>query len=305
MHPWLKRIAGYVLLSLLLPAMVTGISEKAFKALPLNEKAGPALNPENFLSDWSYADGSITVEIHKGKEQGTAYLYAHVKITDPSQLRTASASGFSSTNTLMARNIAKRTNAVVAINGDCYPLRKSGYIVRQGKRYRSMPSGQDILIIDSHGDMTGLYGATAEVIDGFYSSLPEGCEVWNIFSFGPILVENGKSVVAKDIIYFNIGAQNPAQRACIAQIGPLEYLIVSSEGPEDPDGNGFTIPQFAEVVENLGYQFSENGVRIAYNLDGGTSNSLIFNNRQINSPDNPKKNAVTDIIYFSSLPPAE
>jgi len=299
------RTAGWVILLLLLLAALNGFAETDFVPLSLNDKGGPVPNAANYLSDLRYADETITVDIDTGNAYGTVYRYAHIIITDPSQLRTAPAAGFSTANTLMAKSIAKRVNAVVAVNGDCFPFRRGGYIVRQGKVYRRTPSGQDLLMIDSQGDMTGLHKATRETVDDFYRALPEGRQVWNAFSFGPILVENGKSAVEDEIVYFNIGAQIPAQRACVAQIGPLEYLIVSTEGPEDPDGNGMTIPQFARVVETIGFMFSPTGIRVAYNLDGGTSNSLIFNNKQINSPNNPKKRSVTDIIYFSTLMPAK
>ena len=64
-----------------------------------------------------------------------------------------------------------------------------------------------------------------------------------------------------------------------------------------------TATQFAELVSRLGYDLSENGARIAYNLDGGSSNTLVFRKQKINSPDNPKTRDVNDIVYFATLVP--
>jgi exopolysaccharide biosynthesis protein len=81
---------------------------------------------------------------------------------------------------------------------------------------------------------------------------------------------------------------------CLAQLGPLEYLCISSEGPEDPGSTGLTLEQFAELVASF------EGVTNAYNLDGGSSSTMVFNRDKVNSPNNPKRRPLKDIIYFAS-----
>ena len=47
------------------------------------------------------------------------------------------------------------------------------------------------------------------------------------------------------------------------------------------------------------------GAQIAYNLDGGSSCTVVLNNEKINSPSNPKRREVGDCIYFATLIPNE
>jgi exopolysaccharide biosynthesis protein len=89
-------------------------------------------------------------------------------------------------------------------------------------------------------------------------------------------------------------ADRAAQRMCLAQLGPLEYMCISSEGPEDPGSTGLTLEQFAELVASF------EGVTNAYNLDGGSSSTMVFNRDKVNSPNNPKRRPLKDIIYFAS-----
>ena len=81
---------------------------------------------------------------------------------------------------------------------------------------------------------------------------------------------------------------------CLAQIGPLEYLCICSEGPEDKGSVGLTLDQFCDLVSSF------EGIQNAYNLDGGSSSTMVFRDQKINSPNNPKRRPLCDIIYFAS-----
>ena len=93
-------------------------------------------------------------------------------------------------------------------------------------------------------------------------------------------------------------ADRAAQRMCLAQIGPLEYLCISSEGPEDPGSTGLTLEQFAELVASF------EGVINAYNLDGGQSSMMWYGGEVISSPHKGGR-PVGDIVYIKDLPKAE
>lgn len=82
----------------------------------------------------------------------------------------------------------------------------------------------------------------------------------------------------------------------IGQIGKLEYLILTNEGPEStaPKSVGFDLVQMA----NLCVQF---GLDNAYNLDGGSSSTIALNNQKINSPSSHKNRMVGDCIWFATL----
>ena len=51
--------------------------------------------------------------------------------------------------------------------------------------------------------------------------------------------------------------------------------------------------QFAQLAKEL-------GAVTAYNLDGGDSTMLIFNNEKVNDKENQNTRDISDIIYFAS-----
>ena len=282
-----------MLLSLLI--LVPSGSNAEIVTLGLNDIGLPP--QENCYDGWTYEDPSISVRIEKGRMFETNYLAAYVKIANASQIRTAFSHTFDVPNDMQGHRIAKRVNAVLAINGDFYTnpeLVYCSYVCRQGKVYRlngalvdwKTDRWRDILIIDDHGDFHILKRATREDL----SSLPY--TAINGFTFGPGLVIDG--VVQTEFQDTGNGAFKPAQRMCIAQLGPLEYLCISTASPDayDPDSRGLTINEFAELVGTF------EGVQNAYNMDGGNSNQMIFHGEKINSVWTNRK--IADIIYFAS-----
>ena len=146
--------------------------------------------------------------------------------------------------------------------------------------------GVDFGLIDENGDLHIFEKPDNAAIEAF-----EGTPI-NGFTFGPGLIVNGE-VRRHDGDHFYAGSK-PAQRMCLAQVGPLEYLCICSEGPEDPGSTGMTLDQFTDLVASF------EGVQNAYNLDGGSSSTMVFQNQKINSPNNPKRRPLCDIIYFAS-----
>jgi exopolysaccharide biosynthesis protein len=302
----LKRLTALILAMML--CMATGLpalSEPALQPLPIDLTPGHKPNKANYLPDQGgYEDASISVRIHKDQAYDSNILYAHIKIKHPSQIRTAPASTWIHQGNRQAATIAKRYHAVIAMNGDFFQFNNERYIVRQGKRLRNRPTGEDLLFIDSAGDFHVAHLARKEQITEVNDAVAAlGRTVINCFSFGPILVEQGQPVFMEKTDYFNAAARKKTQRAILAQLGPLEYLIVSTEGPEDPGSKGLTLVEAAQYTADIARTLVPTGALYAYNMDGGSSNSLVLNYEKINSPKNPKKRAVSDIIYFASLVP--
>lgn len=240
-----------------------------------------------------YADPSITVNIGWNRIYETNFVYARVKIAHASQLRTLMASPITSKNTTPGSNLAKRVNAVIAVNGDFCggEDRTMGAIIRQGELLRLRCDAQfDLLMIDGAGDFKILSNATDEDVTAIQD------QAVNLFTFGPALVIDGEPQYGRRSSL--IGSHRPAQRMCIAQTGSLEYLLITSEGPEDPGSVGLTLDQFVDLVSSFP------DVKNAYNLDGGSSSTLVFrkngkNWEKINAPKNGKIRPLKDIIYFA------
>ena len=264
--------------------------------IPIDAETGYAAKAENYVSGTEYRDETLHVVIETDRYRGTDIWIARVEIAHPSQLRSAFVGSYGGQMTALAATAAKRVNAVVAINADYHSFGNSGIILRQGHLFRNRPDGTaDILFIDINGDFHTLVGATKESFLKTYDALggawDSGGNIVNIFTFGPVLVKNGASV--HDSFTHDHTAQNkPAQRAIIAQTGPLSYLLLASEGPESPNSYGLTLKQLEKYLIELGCD-------TAYNLDGGSSTSLVFCHEKINSPDT-KIRPIADIIYFAT-----
>ncbi len=276
------------------PAPISGAFAESnlLQSLPIDDSAGPVPDESLYLADdTGYQDDSISVQIEQMREYDTYILIAHITIADASQLRTAMAGKFGSTRDIPGAKLAKRYNAVFAVNGDYFNFDSTGYIVRQGVLYRDNPQeGSDVLLIDDHGDFHIVQDATSEKIAAF-----EGTIV-NSFSFGPALVVNGK---AQDITSNkHIASDIPTQRMVVAQTGPLSYLCVATEGPENANSVGLTLAEIAALMEKLGCE-------TAYNMDGGSSSTMVLNNDKINALSTHKVRAIWDILYFATLVEAE
>jgi len=246
---------------------------------------------EDMKTAASYVDPSISVVIGRGRFKDTDYTYARVRIASAAQLRTLLASPLGSENEALGSAMAKRVRAVVALNGDFAAKQVRGTVIRQGEVLRLNSDGEDdVLIVDAQGDLHILEKGTNAQIEAF-----EG-EILHSFTFGPALIVEGEprygsvdraKATAKD-----------AQRVAFCQTGPLEYLLMTSEGPEDKGSNGLKLDEFVELLAH----FPE--IRSAYNLDGGSSATLVFrkednNWRKVNSPHTRKERNIKDIIYFA------
>lgn len=287
----MKHFRKMVLLAALLPVLVAAgkaAAQAAYPPIAMEETVGRKPVAEAFLPDLGgYEDGSLSVRIETMREHETNILVARVKIADPSQLRTAMATRYGGTGTALPDKLAQRVNAVLAINGDFYSFNSIGYLVRQGKLYRDKTNESlDVLIIDENADFHILIDPTPEQTHGF-----EGTIV-NSFNFGPALVKDGEIVHTTKKL--NVGLDKETQRMGIGQVGPLEYICVATEGPEQKGSDGLTIPEFAQLMKDL-------GAVQAYNLDGGSSSAMMLGGEKINARSSKKMRPICDILYFSTL----
>ena len=209
-------------------------------------------------SPYGYADPSITVSIGRGRIYDTNYTYARVRIADPMQLRVMTKEkSLAAKNTGLGSLLAARVKAVVAINGvleadvsgESQYAFVDGPVMHQGEWKRPSEKtseqklanwkaemGLDTLVIDSQGDLVILEAETWGEI--YEKILAMGDRAVNVLTFGPALIVDGEPRYGYD--RRQMSTNRPAQRAAICQAGPLEYILVSSEGPEDPP-DGFSV----------------------------------------------------------------
>ncbi|MDO5022374.1 MAG: phosphodiester glycosidase family protein [Eubacteriales bacterium] len=290
-------------LAFLLPS--SAALTEGFIPIPWEEKIAPIPDYSKYSNeDLSYKDDSLTIDGYRGREYDTNYIYMHIKLSDPSQLRTAPASSFRSQSTAVGSKIAKRVQAVMAINGDFFTMDPYGVAIRNGHVYRTRPTGEDILFIDNLGDFHVLEGIRkAEPVKQFIKDAEaNGKPIIHAFTFGPVLVKNGESIipVGQKFNYFNTASQKLAQRISFSQLGPLEYLVVATDGPENKNCKGLKMEEIAALTAKIGKIFSPDGCIISYNLDGGSSSTVVMNNQKVNAPGS-KIRYIADIIFFATL----
>ena len=284
-------------LALLAFAACAALGEEAAR-LPIDFSGGMPLKEEFFTGTWSYEDPTISVSIvqkrYSGPHYDCDYWVADIKIADASQLRTMAANGFDDFVTEeYGAVIARRVNAVLAIDGDYFTYTTEGFILRQGEVFLNVLKGRrDILLVDEDGDFHIIrYAARDDAVTEI-----GGKKIINAFYFGPALIMDGAIVWDMDL-RADMMAEEGRQRMCIAQVGPLEYKCICCAGPARGSG-GMTMIEFARAV-------AKEGVQTAYNLDGGDSCMMIFNGEKINDVGNKSMRKITDIVYFASAYGAE
>lgn len=256
-------------------------------ALPIDFSGGAPLDPVRIIGGTEYEDPTIRVTLEKGRHMECDWWAARIKIASPTQLRTVSAGGFNTNMTMLGTALAKRVNAVLAIDGDYYFYTGKGFILRQGTVYRNLLDGTtDVLLIDEMGDFQVIQNALPDSCSNYMN----GRRIINAMYFGPALVLDGMPV--RNVSGSNMAYDLGRQRMCIAQVGPLEYMCICCAGPAR-GSEGMTLQVFADFVASF-------GVKTAYNLDGGDSTMLIFNGEKINDVNNASSRKISDILYFCS-----
>lgn len=319
----MKKLLCLFLTVLCLSASVMA---SALEPLPMDDLSyGPAPKDACYLSENEYQDESISVKIYEGRYADTDYIYAHVRISHPSQLRTVPASiyknhksgqvvrnnkyNFKNSSTTRGRLVAEAANAVISINGDYYTKPECKVVLRMGTQVRNNADGlRDLLIIDKEGNFSYLNAPTKQDYAAYYEANKD--RLYQVFCFGPVMVENGVNLIPADYENGYIGAQKSAQRTALCQLGPLEYMLVTCYGNQTKGNKGMTIPEFAAVCEMAGRELNpENGCLLAFNLDGGNSTTMNFKRFdpktgklkyvKVNCPEIER--FLSDIIYFATL----
>lgn len=237
-----------------------------------------------------YADENVCVALTQYREYDTDIYVAEVWLSSAQYLKTALAQNSYGKNvTAKTSEMAAQNNAILAVNGDYYGARESGCVIRNGVVYRDCEgSDADVLCIYADGSfaITDSGAATA-------SELAEQ-GVWQAFSFGPGLLEDGEITVNRKTEVGRSMASNP--RTAIGQIGDLHYVFVVSDGRTE-QSEGLSLYELATFLQRL-------GVRTAYNLDGGGSSTMVVLGRVVNNPttndSDHNERSVSDIVYITA-----
>ena len=293
----------YFALLFTLLLLVSSAAAEGARKLPI-DLSGGAPYKVKYSSDLEvYEDPTIRVERHRvpSKEFVCTYYYALITVADASQLRTLPADNknFLSNTRVPVIKMAKRANAILAINGDftaAFSGNKSNtYVLRQGEVIRdTVEPGLDLLLIDEDGDFHIV--PREEDLEALDKTTADGKKVINAFQFGPALIRDGvpaddESLLDQSHSPTYAGPHQLNQRMVIAQVGPLQYLTVCCAH------YGATLPTMRDIVLAIAPE-----CRNAYVMDGGDSTQMVFLGVKINNvkEEGGADRKVTDIIYFAS-----
>jgi exopolysaccharide biosynthesis protein len=244
--------------------------------------------PNASITEKSYQDENIKITIETVRKYNSNLYIADIQVSEPSYLKTALANNTYGRNiTATTSDMAEQNNAIFAINGDYYGFRDGGYVLRNGVTYRgTVRSGDnDALVIDKNGDLS----IAKEGKVSLDTLSDKGA--WQVLSFGPGLVDNGKIVVNSSSEVAKAASSNP--RTAIGQVSELHYIVIVSDG-RTSESEGLSLLQLAQELK-------ERGCTVGYNLDGGGSSTMYFNGEIINKPTSGKsisERKVSDIVYI-------
>ena len=235
-----------------------------------------------------YQNEQADIKLYEYHYESTAVYVADIVVSSSEYIKTAFANDYYGKNvTDKTSSIAQQNNAILAINGDYYGARESGYVIRNGVVYRDTNDGKDLLCVYADGTMkivnSGEKSAQELVNEG----------VWQAFSFGPALIQNGQIDVSVGEEVGKAMASNP--RTAVGMVDTCHYVFVVSDG-RTSESKGLSLYQLATFMQSI-------GVDTAYNLDGGGSSTLYFNGEIINYPTTSgksmKERGVSDIVYIA------
>jgi exopolysaccharide biosynthesis protein len=234
-----------------------------------------------------YSDSKTSITLKQYRDYDSDIYVADITVSDASALKTALANNTYGRNiTDTTSDIADENNAVLAINGDYYGARQSGYVIRNSKLYRNTSGDRDALVIQKNGE----FKFVSESETSAEQLLQAGA--MQVFSFGPVLLNNSEISVGENEEVGMAMASNP--RTAVGYLGNNHYVFIVSDG-RTSESAGLSLYELASFMKEI-------GVVDAYNLDGGGSSTMVFKGEIINNPTtnghSNQERAVSDIIYI-------
>lgn len=235
----------------------------------------------------TYSDSKSKITVTQYRAYDSNIYVADVEVTDGTSILSAFANNTYGRNIIdTTSDMAEENNAVLAINGDYYGARQSGYVIRNGVVYRNQGSNGEDMVISKDGTLSFISES-----DTTTDSLIQK-QAWQVLSFGPVLVENGQIAVTENDEVGMAMASNP--RTAIGTVAKNHYLFVVSDG-RTSESAGLSLYELANFIKSL-------GATNVYNLDGGGSSTMVFQGEVVNNPttngNKISERAVSDILYI-------
>ena len=270
------------------PTLLCAVSSGALARTEPNSKTIEETNTYDYgslkitIDRWCYAFNKTSLR----------FFVANVYVDDPAQLKTAFAGEKYSKDAVEApMDIAARHDAVLATNGDYYNFKdKSGLVIRGGELYRDLATSRHQLLVYADGRFEALL--PADYKQGTGAQYIEAGVVQS-FMFGPLLVDNYEITELPEKYFISTKDTIREPRTAIGQVDANHYVVIVADGRRDGWSDlGMTLQELQQV-------FVEQGCRIAYNLDGGGSATMVLEGERVNRGSTSRERSVSDIVYFT------
>lgn len=243
---------------------------------PVNDTGSGAL--QSYQSD----NIRIAVKLVRDEENRITSYVADIWIRNIRYLKTAFAEGeYGRGISEWPIDIAQKNNAIISVTGDYYGARDRGIVIRNGTLYRQEPY-RDVCVLYTDGEMCTYSKADFDI----QAVMERGA--YQAWGFGPALLDNGSPITdfeADD----KLSKKNP--RCGIGYYEPGHYCLVLVDGRQGSYSKGMTLAEFSQFFFDL-------GCKSAYNLDGGKTSAMVYQDALVNKPFEDGRR-VSDIILIS------
>ena len=244
---------------------------------------------ETVITDHSYTSPQVSITVETREfgtgERKSVYHVADIYVASLDNFRTYTVNNemvYFSTQDAMEMDAA--SHAILAISGDFYSYQDRGFLMRNGQVYMSDQTYCDLCVLYADGVMA-TYGrqdyTVQEVLDR------GAVQTWN---FGPSLLDENGQVKARYELSPTVSYPNP--RSAVGYYEPGHYCFVVVDGRQDGYSYGMTIPELAQVFQDL-------GCTCAYNLDGGGSALMTFLHARYSQQSNGADRNLGDLLIVT------
>lgn len=267
-------------------AIGTVSSGSEVSAQTLAEKFADKFTDTVVQTDSSYTSPDISISVNKYSTGSAVYYVADIYTSDITAFQSYLAdgtygTGFAETELAMDSD----TDAILTINGDSYSYDQNtdnGTVIRNGVVYRTAATDSDVCVLYYDGTMKTYSGSDFNAQDAVNNG------AYQAWTFGPSLLDDSGNAKTDFNTSSYITGTHP--RTAIGYYEPGHYVFVTVDGRQE-DSDGMTLEQLSQL-------FAQLGCKAAYNLDGGHSSFMTFNNAIVNSPSNGNDCTMSDCLLI-------
>lgn len=232
----------------------------------------------------SYHTETLWITIYKLRLYGSDVFVADIVMADAKQMLGAFAhNDFGGKNVVQkVSTMAENNQAIFAINSDWASHYTEGFVIRNGQILRRSDTYRHAIMLRTDGSVVSFAEESTTV-----EALADD-DAWQVWSFGPVLVKEGRSVADNDAWPDRNGVVNP--RSAFGYLGPGHYMFVTVDGRTNVS-QGVDVEQLANIFLLL--ECTE-----AYNFDGGSSATMWFDGEVVNNPSNGEEREVGDCVFI-------